>query len=235
MRQSRLVAVATFAVAVLLATVATAAPAHAESKGLMQAFIEDGGAIGWVIIILSIATVAMIIEFAVNIRRDKICPPELIDEIEALLEENELQEALELCESEPNFVTNCLAAGLPVVNEGYDKVKSAVDVTAGIEALKLQQKVGWMLFFSNLGPLLGLFGTVVGMIQAFNVIVELGVKVTPKDLAIGISAALVTTMQGLIVGIPALYAYQYFRNKGIRIAVDFAGILDDMIARFKGR
>jgi biopolymer transport protein ExbB len=234
MSKSRLLAVLLTLVVAVGASVAFAAPAHA-AKSLMQAFLEDGGTIGWVIIILSVVTVAMIIEFSVSIRRDKLCPPELIDELEALLEENELQEALELCESEPNFVTNSLAAGLPVVNEGYDKVKANIDVQAGVEALKLQQKIGWMLFNSNLGPLLGLFGTVQGMIMAFNVIVDLGQKVTPKDLAIGISAALVTTFQGLIVGIPALFAYQFFRNKGIRIAVDFAGILEDMIERFKRR
>jgi biopolymer transport protein ExbB len=201
----------------------------------MVAFVEDGGPIGWVIILLSVVTVAMIIEQAVNIRRDKICSPELIDEIEALLEENELQEALELCESEPNFLTNSLAAGLPLVNEGYDKVKAAVENQAGVEAMKLQQKVGWMLFLSNIGPLLGLFGTVTGMISAFNVIVDLGARVTPKDLATGISAALVTTFQGLIVAIPALFAFQFFRNKALVIATDFASVLEDMIARFKNR
>jgi biopolymer transport protein ExbB len=171
MRKSRLVATAFVLAFAAFATLATAEPAHA-AKSLMQAFIEDGGAIGWVIILLSVVVIAMIIEYAVHIRRDYICSPELIDEIEALLEENELQEALELCESEPNFLTNCLAAGLPLVNEGYDKVKSAVEVTAGVEALKLQQKIGWMLFNSNLGPLLGLFGTVQGMIMAFNTIVD---------------------------------------------------------------
>jgi biopolymer transport protein ExbB len=233
MRKSVLIAT-TCALLVAGLAVALAPPAHA-AKSLMQAFIEDGGPVGWVIILLSVVTIAMIIEQSVNIRRDKICSPELVDEIEALLEENELQEALELCESEPNFLTNSLAAGLPLVNEGYDKVKSAVENQAGVEAMKLQQKVGWMLFLSNIGPLLGLFGTVQGMIEAFNVIVDLGARVTPKDLATGISAALVTTFQGLIVGIPALFAFQYFRNKGLRIATDFATILEDMIARFKSR
>jgi len=222
---------------VLFAAVALATPAFAEDEGggLFSDIISKGGAIGIVIIILSVATLALIIEFAVNVRRDKICPPELVDELEALLEEEEYQEALELCESEPNFLTNSLAAGLPRLNEGYTKVQEALEAQAGIEAVKLQQKVSWMLFLSNVAPMLGLFGTVSGMITAFNEIVRLGAKVTPKDLAGGISSALVTTFLGLLVAIPALGAYQIFRNKATRISIDFAGILEDMTERFRNR
>ncbi len=213
-------------------TLAFAPDAHAMSIG---GILEDGGAIGWVIIALSIATVALIIEYAVNVRADKLCPPEIIDEVEALLEEDEYQEALELCESEPNFVTRSLAAGLPRLNEGYPKVKEAVDAAAGVEAVKLQQKVSWMLFLSNVAPMLGLFGTVSGMITAFETIVEKGAKVTPADLAGGISAALVTTFLGLLVAIPAVTAYQYFRNKATRISIHFAEVLEEMTERFRSR
>jgi biopolymer transport protein ExbB len=224
---------------VLMAIALVATPALAQDEGggggLFSDLITKGGPIGIVIIVLSIATLALVIEYGDNVRRDKICPPELVDELEALLEEEEYQEALELCESEPNFLTNSLAAALPRLNEGYTKVKEAMENQAGIEAVKLQQKVSWMLFLSNVAPMLGLFGTVSGMISAFNEIVKLGAKVTPKDLAGGISAALVTTFLGLLVAIPALAAYQYFRNKAMRISIDFAGILEDMTERFRGR
>lgn len=225
--------IAVLAVAFILATVAF--PEAAQAESFVSKVLTQGGTIGIVIIILSIATLALVIEFGVNVRRDKICAPELIDELEALLEEDEYQEALELCESEPNFLTNSLAAGLPRLNEGYGKVAEAVEAQAGIEAVKLQQKVSWMLFLSNVAPMLGLFGTVSGMITAFDTIVTLGAKVTPKDLAGGISAALVTTFLGLLVAIPAVFAYQYFRNKATRISIDFAGILEDMTERFRNR
>lgn len=229
MTKSRILALAVLAI---VATVVIATPAHAS---LVSDILTKGGPIGIVILILSVATLALVIEFGVNIRRDKICPPELVDELEALLEEEEYQEALELCEAEPNFLTNSLAAGLPRLNEGFPKMKEAMEAQAGIEAVKLQQKVGWMLFLSNVAPMLGLFGTVSGMIMAFNEIVRLGAKVTPADLAGGISAALVTTFLGLLVAIPALAAYQYFRNKATRISIDFAGILEDMTERFRNR
>lgn len=199
----------------------------------MQQILKDGGTVGWIIIVLSVATLAVIIEAGVSIRRDKLCRPELIDEVEALLEEDEVQEALELCESEPNFFTNMMAAGLARANFGYDEMKTAAENRGGVEVTKLQQKVGWILWLSNIGPLLGLFGTVSGMIAAFNVIKALGAAVTPTDLASGISAALITTFDGLIVSMPAVTAYQYFRDKVTKIAIDFGGMVEDMLQRFR--
>lgn len=199
----------------------------------MEDILRDGGTVGWIIIVLSVATVALIIECGVNIRRDKVCRPELIDEIEALLEEDEVQEALELCESEPNFFTNMMASGLSRANFGYDDIKSSIENRGAVEVTKLQQKVGWILWLSNIGPLLGLFGTVVGMIVAFKTIKALGAAVTPTDLATGISAALVTTFDGLVVSMPAVTAYQYFRDKVTKIAIDLGGVAEDMIQRFR--
>lgn len=211
-----------------------AQPAHDFSGSLtMEDILRDGGTVGWLIIVLSVATVALIIECGVNIRRDKICRPELIDEIEALLEEDEVQEAMELCESEPNFFTNMMAAGLSRANFGYDDIKSSIENRGAVEVTKLQQKVGWILWLSNIGPLLGLFGTVVGMIVAFKTIKALGAAVTPTDLATGISAALVTTFDGLVVSMPAVTAYQYFRDKVTKIAIDLGGVAEDMIQRFR--
>ena len=225
---------------VLVAAIAFPATALAQDEGeepksFVESVLADGGPIGIVIMLLSVATLALIIEFGVNVRADKLCPPELIDEVEALLEEDEYQEALELCESEPNFITRSLAAGLPRLGEGYEKVKEAMEGAAGVEAVKLQQKVSWMLFLSNVAPMLGLFGTVSGMITAFQKIVELGAKVQPSDLAGGISAALVTTFLGLLVAIPAVSAYQYFRNKATRISIHFAEVLEEMTERFRNR
>jgi biopolymer transport protein ExbB len=240
MRTRILAIVALFLVLVVtLAGTASAADAPAnrlaEGQLTMKQILQDGGTVGWIIIVLSVATLAVIIECSVTIRRDKICRPELIDEVEALLEEDEIQEALELCESEPNFFTNMMSAALGKASLGYDEMKTAMENRGGIEITRLMQKVGWVLWLSNIGPLLGLFGTVTGMIAAFNVIKALGAAVTPTDLASGISAALVTTFDGLIVSMPAVTAYQYFRDKATRIAIDFASIGEDMLQRFRSR
>jgi biopolymer transport protein ExbB len=195
--------------------------------------IVGGGFIGWVIILLSIVSLALAIEHFVTIRRDKIVPPELIDEIEALFEEEEYQEALELCESEPNFLTNVLSAGLPKINAGFDAMEKSMDEVAEEETIKLHQKVGWLSLIGNIAPMLGLFGTVWGMIQAFNEIVRLGAAVTPKDLAGGISTALITTLFGLFVAMPALFFFFMFRNKVIKASLEITAIADDLVERFR--
>jgi len=83
--------------------------------------------------------------------------------------------------------------------------------------------------------MMGLFGTVSGMIEAFETIAKLGAAVTPTDLATGISQALVTTFLGLFVAIPTMIAYFFFRNKVIRVSIEISAIADDLVDRFRGK
>ena len=166
--------------------------------------LKWGGIVGFIVIAISIAMVALIIEHFVNIKRDKIVPPEVIDEIEALFEEEEYQEALEYCEGEPNYLTNMLAAALPKLNAGFDTMEENMSEAAAMEATRLHTKISYLSLIANIAPMLGLFGTVLGMVGAFNEIVRLGPAVTPKDLANGVQQALITTLFGLCVAIPAM-------------------------------
>ena len=145
----------------------TAAAAEDENVTIGKV-IAWGGIIGGFVILMSIASVALIIEHTVSIQRDKIVPPEIIDEIEALFEEEEYQEALELCESEPNYLTNMLAAALPKLNAGFDVMEEHLDEAHSMEAVKLHTKISYLSLIANLAPLVGLFGTVYGMVGAFN-------------------------------------------------------------------
>jgi biopolymer transport protein ExbB len=207
--------------------------AQGSGGGSLGDIIMGGGVIGWVIILLSIVSLALAIEHFVTIRRDKLVPPELIDEIEALFEEEEYQEALELCESEPNYLTNILSAGLPKINAGFEAMEKAMDEVAEEEAIKLHQKVGWLSLIGNIAPMMGLFGTVYGMIQAFNEITRLGAAVTPKDLSAGISTALITTLFGLFVAMPSLFFFFVFRNRVIKVSLEISAIADDLVERFR--
>jgi biopolymer transport protein ExbB len=218
------------AMVLVMAGVADAAAAKEKTLGDV---IKDGGLIGFIIIGMSVAALALFIEHAITIRRDKIVPPELVDELEALFEEEEYQEALELCESEPNFLTNILSAGLPKINAGFDAMEKAMDEVSEEETIKLQQKISWLNLIGTIAPMMGLLGTVYGMIVAFNQITILGANVTPADLSVGISAALVTTMLGLIVAIPTMAAFFYFRNKVVKVSLELSAIAEDLVERFR--
>ena len=192
-----------------------------------------GGWCGWIIIFHSVVALALIIEHFINIKREKIVPPEVVDEVEALFEEEEYQEALELCESEPNFLTNILAAGLPKLNAGFETMKQVMGEQAVVEATKLHTKISYLALIGNLAPMWGLFGTVQGMILAFAEIVRLGPNVTPKHLAFGVQQALITTFEGLLVAIPAMMMFFVFRNRVVRIVNEITSMADDMVERFR--
>lgn len=231
--------VATAAVASLSASAwaqdAAAAPAAAVDDGRMTIgkYIEYGGWVGNLIIVCSIAMVALVIEHFVNIKRDKIAPPETIDELEALLQEQQYQEALELCESEKNFVTAMVGAALPKLSHGFDEMRDAAMAAATNETSKLNQKISYLSLLANMGPMLGLFGTVYGMVSAFGEIVALGPAVTPKDLAGGVQQALITTVDGLLVAMPCIGFGFYFKNKVIAITNELTAIGEDMLERFR--
>ncbi|MHC4820450.1 MAG: MotA/TolQ/ExbB proton channel family protein, partial [Planctomycetota bacterium] len=204
-----------------------------EAKINVGNILKWGGWVGGIIILHSVAMVALVIEHFMNIKREKIVPSEVVDEIEALFEEEEYQEALELCESEPNFLTNILAQGLPKLNAGFETMKQVMFEQTQVEATKLHQKISYLGLIGNIAPMWGLFGTVSGMVGAFGKIVALGPKVTPKDLAGGVQQALITTLMGLIVAIPAMMFFFVFRNRVVRIVNELTAVADDLVERFR--
>ncbi|BBM83671.1 MotA/TolQ/ExbB proton channel family protein [Candidatus Uabimicrobium amorphum] len=195
--------------------------------------IKVSGPIGWLIILLSVATLALAIEHLVSLRRDKLIPPDLLQEIEDLFEEEAYEEVMETCAAEPGYFTNVIGAALPRVNSGYDSMMEAVHSISEEESVKLQQKISWMQLISAVAPMLGLLGTVTGMIGAFSQIATMSGAPKPKDLAKGIYQALVTTCLGLIVAIPAIACYFYFRNKVVRISMEINGISEELLERFR--
>lgn len=194
--------------------------------------VTGGGAIGIVLLLLSVVGVALIIEHFVNIRREKLAPPETLDDIEQLFNEEQYQEALELCEQEPNYLTNVIAAALPKIQYGYDSMEQAAHDIAEEEAIKLHAKVSWLSLLSAISPMLGLFGTVWGMIGAFEVIAKSSAP-EPADFAESISLALITTVLGLLVAIPLMVGFFYFRNKVTRIVLEIGAMTEDLLDRFR--
>ncbi len=214
----------------LIALGALATPSYALAPTKL---ITGGGAIGYVIILLSVVGVALIIEHAMNVRREKLAPPELIDELEQLFAEEQYQEALELCESEPGYLTNVLAAALPKVDMGFESMEQTAHDIAEEESIKLLAKVSWLSLLSAVSPMLGLLGTVWGMIGAFDIIATSSAP-EPSEFAGTISLALITTVLGLIVAIPMMIGYFYFKNKVTRINLEIGAITEDLLDRFRG-
>lgn len=204
-----------------------------EEKNVFQIYVVEGGAIGWLIILLSIAMVALVIEHIVTIQRDKLVPPEIIVELEQLVDEEQYEEAMNLCEASRNYITNVVSAALARVGEGFDPMYNAMENAVEEENLKLMHKISYLNLLGNVAPMLGLFGTVQGMVTAFTKIATSSGSPSPADLAGGIYTALVTTVWGLIVAIPALSAFFIFKNKVQRMTFELSSVAAELVERFK--
>ena len=189
-----------------------AAPPGAEGTLDFRDMIRAGGAVGLIIILLSVAMVALIVEHAMSIRRGALIPPGLGDTVHKLIGEKRFKQADRECKDQPSFLGRVLSSGLAEVGLGYPSVEKSMESTAHEQSARLFRKIEFLSVIGTIAPMLGLLGTVWGMILAF---VEFESKANPQvsELAPGIYKALVTTLLGLGVAVPALTAFAIFRNR----------------------
>jgi biopolymer transport protein ExbB len=208
------------------------APLFAQTNSALDVFTKSG-VIGILIIVLSVVALAVIIENMVTLKRDKLAPPELIDEVQALFDESQYQEAMELCENEPCFFTRIAGAGISKIGHDFEVIEQSIAEMGDEESIRLHQKIGWLSLIANVAPMMGLLGTVGGMIKAFNEISSSGGQADPAALAGGISEALLTTMLGLIVAIPTTAFFAFLRNRLVKTVIEVGAIIEDLFERFR--
>lgn len=195
--------------------------------------IKAAGWVGAIIFLQSIATLALVIQYSVEQKREKLLPPHLVTELEQLFEEQAYDEAAELCQTEDCYFTRIVAAGLSNMEGGYDNIMKAVESAGDEETGKLFGKLSNLSLMIATAPMMGLYGTVTGMIGAFNVIASTAGGATPAQLADGISEALVTTFEGLTVAIPTSFAFHFLKNRVIAVSVETGSIVGDLFVRFR--
>ena len=188
----------------------------ATTDGAPRGFFEilkAGGLVGLLIILLSIAAVALVIEHILTIRAQVLMPPELDEEVRQLLAAGKLGAADQACQMQPSFLSFVLRAGFAEVEGGWPAVEKAMEDATAEQSSRLFRKIEYLSVIGNIAPMLGLLGTVVGMIFAFRELADSQGAPRAADLAEGIYLALVTTVEGLIVAIPSLAAFAVFRNR----------------------
>jgi biopolymer transport protein ExbB len=232
---ARFLALATPLFVTSLASAQDAKPAAAEQTGALADMFayENAGLIGYIIVAMSVISLALIIENFVSLKREKLAPPDLIDELGALFDEENFQEATELCENEKFYLTRCVGAGLSKLGHPFETIQATVREMEAEESTKLFQKVGWLSLMSATAPMMGLFGTVTGMFVTFGTIASAGGSVSPAILAKGIKMALITTIFGLTVAMPVGVCFFVLRNRVVRICTEVNAIAEDMFERFR--
>jgi len=176
-------------------------------------FLRAGGIIGYIIMLLSLIAVALMIEYALSIRRKTLMPPGFADDVLKLLTQNQAATALQKCQNDPSSLAQILHAGMTQYEFGWESVEKSAEEAAAEQASRLYRKVEYLNVIGNIAPMIGLLGTVVGMVIAFQDMAESGGHARPTELAEGIYLALITTIQGLLVAIPCLAAYSLFANR----------------------
>ncbi len=217
MNPSRIKSMSLATLAMVLLPAMALAQEAAKKQSAWELF-QHTGIVGWMMVLCSVSGMALVIEHIVNIRREKLSPTPLIQDLEALISEGSYDEAIEMCEQEGGYVSTLVKAGLLMRNLGYEEVINSVGLAAEEEGFKLQAKISYLSLIGNIGPLLGLLGTVTGMITAFQRIEQMKAP-TPKDLASGVYESLVNTTMGLFIGITFLTCFFIYKNMVTRMSL----------------
>lgn len=194
---------------------AEAPPAAASQQLTFGKMLKAGGWTMWPLGLCSLFGIGLTIYNAIVIRPSRMLKADVVDQIKSAVADLDVERARMLCVSHPGPVTNIVQAGLDRIKGGELHLPS---IEKGMEEYSLQevathlQPINYLSVIATISPMIGLLGTVSGMIKAFQAM-ALGGMGRPELLADNISEALITTATGLIIGIPAMVAYFYFRNR----------------------
>ena len=178
----------------------------------MWEIIKAGGPVMWPIIALSITAAAILLERLWSLQEERVIPKELTEKVWRLVENGQLTDKHVAALAQNSALGQILAAGLANRHRSREYIKEAIEDTGRHVVHELERFLNMLGTIAAVSPLLGLLGTVIGIITAFSAITHQGVG-DPKVLSGGIGQALIATAAGLIVAIPSLMGYRYLRGK----------------------
>jgi biopolymer transport protein ExbB len=194
-------------------------------------------ALGWfytvIFLLISFAFVALTVMNLLSARRESVCPTELVEGFEKHLDEKQYQEAYELAKGDDSFLGLVLSAGLAKLSSGFPQAVEAMQEVGQEENLKLDQRLSYISLIGTISPMVGLFGTVDGMVRSFSVIAESTGTPPPSQLADGVATALWTTLVGLAIAIPAIAVHHFLKNRIDRLVLEVGIISDGLMSRFE--
>lgn len=220
------------------AAIAGEAEVEDAPKGFLS-ILFSGGFFGVVIILLlfalSVTAVYLVIEHIMTLRRGELMPPQLDQQIQDLLKAGKIAEAEQACRDQPSMLSFILRHGVEEIEGGWSAVEKALEDAVAEQSARLFRKIEYLSVIGNIAPMVGLLGTVVGMIVAFQQVADTRGSAGAADLAEGIYQALVTTVGGLIVAIPSLAAFAVFRNRVDQLVAEAAYMAQHVFSPLKRR
>lgn len=195
--------------------------------------IKGSGVLGiiiWILFfLLSAAALCLFIDLSLTVRKHKIIPVHLIQKVHESLNHSDLDKAIDCCKAHPSTLSRVLLAGFNNLTHGFDAVSEAVVKEIEMEDEKLMQRISYLNLCGSLAPMLGLIGTVTGMVSAFYVIGTTAGAEKAKLLALAIAQALYATAVGLFIAVPIIIAFTIIRNNANRIIISLESAAEDVL------
>lgn len=215
-------------------TPATSDDASVTKKRNFLSWMVD--ALGWfwllVFAALSFVMVALIMMNLLQVRRDVLLPNDFVEEFEQKLNGKDFQGAYEIARNDDSFVARVLASGMGRLSRGYPEAVEGMQEAGEDENMALEHRLSYLALIGTVAPMLGLMGTVQGMINSFEKISASAVSPKPSELAEGISTALFTTLIGLGIAVPAMVFYSILKNRIQRLVLEIGMVSEGLMSRF---
>jgi len=199
-------------------------------KSALRWFLEAAGPIGVFLLFISVYLVQLVIRLFMEMKVSEAVPPALVERLETSIKERKFQEAYDACRDNDSFLARLVRTGVANLPNGRPEAKDAMSQTADEIVTGMEQKVGHLAIIGQLGPLIGLVGTLIGMIMSFQEIaMAAGAQPRPEKVAEGISTALVITLLGISLSVPAIFFFNLFRNRMVMMRMEASRVGDRVI------
>jgi biopolymer transport protein ExbB len=208
------------------------APKVDARESFFRWMVRASGPIGVLIAAMSFYLIALVVWMALRYRTSAALPRRLAREIQELLDQRRYSDAYSRAAADPSLFGRVLSAGVRKLSGGMAQAQRAMEMANEDATMEMEHRTTYLATVGTLGPMIGLVGTVYGMIMAFRVIATEGSSPQASQLAAGISTALFATLEGIAISIPAIYFYSFFRNRIARMSLEVAMAAEPLLEQF---
>jgi biopolymer transport protein ExbB len=218
------------AVGAVIAANAFAANQNPDTQGgTLWDLLVSGGVTMIFLGIISVAATASVIYHFRYVTAEKLTPADFTENLLFLLEKKEYEKAVSICRQQENMISGIALKGLQRISRGKAVIEEVIQYEGKARTEKLWEQLGYLGDMAVIAPMLGLLGTILGMIQAFNFQAFKAGIIKPVVLAQGLSKAMITTAFGLIIAVPVLVFYSYFRGRISRITSNTERVSSEIV------
>jgi biopolymer transport protein ExbB len=214
----------------------TAAPGSAEGtappgpESLLRLAVRASGPIGFFLLLLSIYFTALVIRLFMEFRVTEAVPTPLVERLETAIRDKKFQDAYDVCKDNDSYLARLVRTGIANLPNGRADAKEAMEEASEEIVTNYEMKISYLAVIGTLGPMIGLVGTIWGMIMSFKEIaLAAGAQPRPEKVAEGISTALFITLEGVTLSVPAIFFFAFFRNRIAQMTMEATRVADRTI------